>query len=87
MKELCIILIILFALALLVAGCQEQQRKIYGQGNIPLDWQVYFGNDNIARLDYMQTRAINQQGQTLTELAERVRKLETAYDPNKFNLW
>ena len=48
----------------------------------PADWQRFFGNSNLARLNFVQTDKINLQGQALAELTERVRKLEAPIDPN-----
>lgn len=83
MRRLCLILIGITGFLLLVlGGCNEAQisRKVWGQGDLPSDWQDFFGEGNIARLDFVQTQAINKQGQAIAVLAERVRKLEA--DPN-----
>jgi outer membrane murein-binding lipoprotein Lpp len=78
------IVYILVLLVVLIAGCQVAQRapqtKVWGQGDLPADWQGFFGEDNVARLDYVQTQTINKMGQAIAELAVRVRKLEA--DPN-----
>ena len=71
-----IVVIILFALAYSVCGCNEKQRPKWGNGEVTEDFQTFFGNDNMARLNSVQTAKINAQGQLITELAERVRKLE-----------
>lgn len=77
-------ILISMVVAALMAGCNEaQQTKVWGQGNPPATWQGFFGNDNSARLDYVQTQSINRQGQVLAELVERVRKLEEPIDPNE----
>ncbi len=73
--EIIILCIALLALSF-IFGCQEQQKKVWGKGNPPAEWQEHFGNDNKARLDYIQTNRINSQGQAMAELTERVRKLE-----------
>lgn len=74
--------IISILLVFLVGGCQEaQQSKVWGQGNLPDKWKGFFGDSNAARLDFVQTNAINKQGQAIAELAERVRKMEA--DPNE----
>lgn len=80
--ELCIILVVL---VVAFCGCNEQQApKVWGQGGLPADFQGFFGNDNTARLDFVQTQRINQLGQATAELAERVKKLEESFsnDPN-----
>ena len=82
MNKILIILIVVTALVL-IAGCEESAKTpIWGTGETNTEWQDYFGNDNIARLDFVQTRAINEQGQAIAVLAERVRKLEVV-DPNE----
>ena len=93
-KELCLVLAVLVALAFCVVGCEEtrqtSQSKVWGQGDPPAGWQDMFGNDNIARLNFVQTNALNSQGQAFAELAERVRKLEVTcmriHDPNNWTL-
>jgi len=88
MKVLCMILIVMF----LVCGCQEQiqtvgeQPKVWGKGDPPADWQGYFGNDNMARLNYMQNQTIYRIGQAAAELAGRVRKLEEPLDVNDIDI-
>lgn len=73
--------IIITGLILAVAGCNEvQQTKVWGQGDLPSDWQGFFGESNTARLDFVQTRTLNRQSQIIIELMARVRKLE---DPNE----
>lgn len=77
---LCIIVGILIVIA--ITGCQSQTK--WGEGDPSLEWQGFFGNTNIARLDFVQTNTINSLGQSLAELTERVRIIEEAaiYDPN-----
>lgn len=79
-----VMIIVVALLTQVLAGCQEVRRapqtEVWGQGDLPADWQGYFGEDNVARLDYVQTQTINRMGQALSQLAERVRKLEA--DPN-----
>ena len=74
--EVLIIVSILFVVAL-ISGCTEVQT--WGNGDLPDEWCGYFGDNNMARLNYVQTNSINTQGQLIAELAESVRKLE---DPN-----
>ncbi len=82
MRILCLILIVITGgLLILLGGCNERQRKVWGQGDLPAEWQGFFGDGNVSRLDFVQTNAVNRQGQALAELAERVRKLEA--DPNE----
>lgn len=51
--------VIVMVTATLLAGCQESQR-VWGQGELPVDYQEMFGNSNSARLDYAQTQIINR---------------------------
>ncbi len=55
-----VLLTSLLMVVVILSGCQEQQ-VIWGQGDPPADWQDMFGNDNIARLDFVQTNTINKQ--------------------------
>lgn len=61
----------------------EPNEPVWGKGDAPTEWQDYFGDDNMARLNYIQTQQINKQGQSLAELKERVRKLEDATQSRK----
>lgn len=58
---------------------------LYGQGDPPAEYQAMFGNDNGARLDYVQNQVINRQGQAIAVLAERVMVLEIA-EPNDMEI-
>ena len=70
------IMLVCIAVAVLIflSGCQEQQR--WGQGELPENHVRFFGKSNTARLDFVQNNAINNQGQIIAELVERVRVLE-----------
>ncbi len=89
--ELCIVVVFVITMVaiLLLAGCQDEQKtpptKVYGKGDPSAEWRSYFGNGNMARLNFVQTQTVNGLGQAVAVLAERVRKLE---DPNNcpFNL-
>ena len=81
-------LIVIVAM-LALCGCQEQQQ--WGQGDPDEVWQGYFGNSNIARLDFVQTNRINSHGQLIAEMVNRVARLEArpvheheiiVFDPN-----
>lgn len=65
-RELCWVIVALVAIALVVCGCNEEQR-IWGQGDLPPGWVGFFGKDNTARLDFVQTREINQAGQVINQ--------------------
>ena len=77
-------LLFLVVLMIILTGCQSVEviPDVWGQGEPPGDWQEFFGNENMARLNWVQTQSINNQGQAIAELAERVRKLEGQVDPD-----
>ena len=57
------------ALIVILSGCDENQRSgKWGQGDPPAVWQGWFGNDNNSRLDFVQQRAIEQQGDIILGL-------------------
>lgn len=70
--------------ALLEKGTPDPNQQVWGQGAPSSEWQGFFGNDNMAKLNFVQTQTLNKQGQIMAELVERVRRLEviTAVDPN-----
>lgn len=48
---------------LLFAGCEESQQngsKVWGNGDLPLDYAQMFGTDNTSRLNFVQNKLINQ---------------------------
>ena len=57
----------------------------WGQGDPPLDYQSTFGNDNNARLDFMQTQAIASQAEALAELRKEIKKVSD--DVFKITTW
>lgn len=57
--------------------------KVWGTGDLPDDWQGFFGNDNISRITFAQTQAINALSQALPGIIARVSKLEERADPNE----
>jgi len=78
---------VIFALMLcvLMAGCTETQKQpVYGKGDPPAPYQKYFGNENGARLDWVQNQAIDQHNKVIAELAKRVIALES--DPNELSV-
>ncbi len=54
---------------------------IWGNGELPADHQEFFGNDNTARLDYVQNRVLDKHAAILKIFAIRVLALE-GVDPN-----
>ena len=73
-----IAVIIVCLIMAFTSGCGQPQQKQWGTGNPPDSWIETFGNDNGARLDWMQSQIIDK-------LALRVRTLEINQyvpDPN-----
>ena len=62
--EVSLVVVVLAVIALLACGCQEEQ-KVWGQGETPVEYQEYFGNSNTARFDYVQNRTINRNSQVI----------------------
>ena len=54
------------------AGCQDEQKtpetKIWGNGEPPGQWKEYFGNDNTARLNFLQAQIIDRHSKQIAEL-------------------
>jgi hypothetical protein len=73
-------------LVALISGCggeqQVEQAPVWGQGDLPADYQAVFGNDNIARLVYMQNQVQNRHAAVIREIAIRVLIMESV-DPNE----
>ena len=60
MRVLWILMIVwIIAIMLGAVGCEEAQQQ-WGKGDPPESWQKMFGNDNIARLNFVQTQTMNQ---------------------------
>jgi hypothetical protein len=77
MKKLISIVIII--VMVIICGCQEEHTapaKIYGQGDLPQGWIDYFGDDNNARLNLIQTNRINNLGKAVAGLQIKVKRLE-----------
>lgn len=53
------IVLAMIVLTIALTGCQEE-KKVWGNGNPPLEYQEMFGNSNTARLDFVQTEQLNQ---------------------------
>ena len=82
-----ITIVLMFAMS---SGCNEAQQQ-WGRGELPAQWQGFFGNSNNSRLDFVQSKVIDRQaamiygidvkdpnGQVVHKagLIERVRALE-----------
>lgn len=78
-----VLMIVLLFVVVMAGGCVEEQKTqpVWGKGELPVKHQEWFGNDNTARLDYVQNRILDRHGAILRELAKRVLVLEGA-DPN-----
>lgn len=57
-----IAVIIVCLIMAFTSGCEEAEQKqsTWGNGNPPTSWQETFGNDNGARMDYMQMKILSQ---------------------------
>lgn len=78
------VILIMAAIALL-SGCQEERKQgKWGEGDPPAKFQNIFGNENNARLNFIQSQAISElatrvrtlEAENPAELAKRVQKLE-----------
>ena len=69
----------------LLQGCsadqQIEQAPVWGEGDLPAEYLAVFGNDNVARLVYMQNQVQNRHAALIRELAIRVLTME-GVDPN-----
>ena len=74
--------IVMVILALLFGGCTGPKAPVWGKGDLPAEYKLYFDDNNGARLNYVQNQAIDKQGQVLTELTKRMIALE-GNDPNE----
>ena len=54
-----VLLASLLMLVVILSGCQEQQ-VVWGVGDPPIEWQASFGNDNLARLNYVQSGILDR---------------------------
>lgn len=59
-------------LAGLLTGCQPEQQstQVWGRGELPAEYLGFFGNDNMARLNFVQTQRINQFNQQIIAFAK-----------------
>ena len=73
LKNICILLAMILAamitVSVLCGGCQRE-RKVWGQGEPPAEYTDFFGNDNMARLNFVQTERFNALNQNLVEFAK-----------------
>ena len=79
MDRYTVILVIAAIILLLTAGCEESQQngsKVWGNGDLPIDYVQMFGNDNNDRLNFWQNQVISNHEIALVELIKRVQALE-----------
>ncbi len=78
-----VLMVILLFMVAMIGGCVEEQKAhpVWGKGELPDNHQQFFGNDNTARLDYVQNRVLDKHAAILKIIAIRVLALE-AVDPN-----
>ena len=56
-----LMLMLLCIVAMIAGGCVEQAKKpLYGNGELPAHWIAMFGDDNVARVDYVQAQMLDQ---------------------------
>ncbi len=60
----------------------EPNIPVWGNGDLPAEFQAFFGDTNGARLDFMQNRVIDRHDQIIREIAKRILILDGA-DPNE----
>ena len=77
-----VLFIVLLVIALLVSGCNEAQRPVYGQGDPSAEFQQFFGNDNGARLDFIQNQIIVElRDKMIKDMEVRIKALEALVLP------
>ncbi len=64
-----------------VPTAEEETQPVWGKGDLPAEYQEFFGDSNGARLDFMQNQVIENQGKILKIIAVRLLALE-GVDPN-----
>ncbi len=76
--------ILIVCLFMALTGCKEsQQRPTWGNGNPPATWQQTFGNDNGARMDFVQMRMLSEQAARINRLEQFCRIGTYGADPNE----
>ncbi len=60
---------------------QEETQPVWGKGNLPAEYQEFFGDSNGARMNFVQNQVIENQGKILKIIAVRLLALE-GVDPN-----
>ena len=61
---------------------RKAKPPVWGKGDLPDAFQKNFGNDNGARLDFVQNQVLDKHAKVIAEIAKRVLALE-AVDPNE----
>ncbi len=68
---------------LFTCGCVEsEQPPVWGNGDPPASWQETFGNDNIARVNFVQMRMFKQMDARIKVIEEFCR-IDNGNNPNK----
>lgn len=63
------IVLLLIVLTIALTGCQEE-KKVWGKGELPADWIETFGDDNQSRLLYVESQIIDKINKRLIVLEE-----------------
>lgn len=74
--------ILLICLAVLLCGCQEEQ-QVWGTGEPTPDWEGYFGNGNLSRLNFVQMRQMDLFRKAIIEQDGRIAVLEERIYPSE----
>ena len=81
-KTICYVVtcLVVLGVAVLVWGAiTSVANKPYPWGGdepLPVEFQIYFGDDNTARLNYVQSQKIDRLEKSLAALSEEVKRVE-----------
>jgi hypothetical protein len=73
--------IIAGSIAVIVFLSSPDEPPVWGKGDLTPEYQKFFGDNNGARLDFVQDQVMDKHGKILLELSKRVIALEG--DPNE----
>ena len=68
------------ALNCIAMRSEPNEPPVWGNGDLPAKYTANFGNDNGARLNYVQNQMIDKHNKIIAEIARRVIAIES--DPN-----
>ena len=74
-------MILVVVICLGCGGCQEEV-KVWGNGDLPVEWSVTFGEENISRLAFVNTQRVNKLGTMIEELKKSIDEI-VLNDPNE----